>query len=218
MSSTSSPTVETARDLLRRNADLATWLADLGTRSADAARALTRPGSPPASDYLDEMADAVREFASLRDEVLRVAAHTSLALPAPADVASTRDLDALLRMLVDELERQAHHAAAERARRDALALLDRVTALTHRDDPQFVALAACQSQARDLQSTITGAADSERAIWTPALAPFAALLTLLEGQQQGLTDDAWAVLEDSVAETFGRPLAVAAARRKLAPR
>jgi hypothetical protein len=216
MSPTSSPTVETARDLLRRNADLATWLADLGTRSAEAARALAQPGAPPDRDYLDELADAVREFASLRDEVLKLVGHTSLAVPS-GDLTSTRELDALLRTLVDEMEKEAQRAAANRARRDALALLDRVTALTHRDDPRFGALAACQSQARDLQSTIAGSADSERAIWTPALAPFAALLTLLDGQQ-ALTDDAWAVLEDSVAETFGRPLAVAAARRKLAPR
>jgi len=215
--STPSPTVETARDLLRRNADLATWLADLGTRSAEAARALARPGAPPDRDYLDELADAVREFASLRDEVLKLAGHSSLAVPSPGDLASTRELDALLRTLVDEMEKEAQRAAANRARRDALALLDRVTALTHRDDPRFGALAACQSQARDLQSTIARSADSERAIWTPALAPFAALLTLLDGQQ-ALTDDAWAVLEDSVAETFGRSLAVAAARRKLAPR
>ncbi len=217
MCPTPSLTADTARDLLRRNADLATWLADLGARSADAARALAQPGTPPPGDYLDEMADAVREFASLRDEVLAMVAQTSLPVPAASEVASTRELDALLRALIEQIEKEAHAAAAARARHDALALLDRVAALTHRDDPRFAALSACQSQARDLHSTVAGSADDERAIWTPALAPFAALLTLLDGQQ-ALTDDAWAVLEDSVAETFGRPLAVAAARRKLVPR
>ena len=97
MCPTPSLTADTARDLLRRNADLATWLADLGTRSAEAARALARPGTPPPGDYLDEMADAVREFASLRDEVLAMVARTSLAVPAASEVASTRELDALLR-------------------------------------------------------------------------------------------------------------------------
>jgi len=214
MASTPSPTADTARDLLRRNADLATWLADLGTRSAEAARALARPGVPPPGDYLEELADARREFASLRDQVLAIAAHTSLAVPSPEDIGSTRELDALLRALVEELEQQARRAVAERARHDALALLDRVATLTHRDDPRFAPLAACQAQARDLHSTIAGSSDSERSIWTGALAPFTALLTLLDGQQT-LTDEAWAVLEDSVADTFGRPLAVAAARRKL---
>jgi methionyl-tRNA synthetase len=217
MCPTPSPTVKTARDLLRRNADLATWLADLGTRSADAARALAQPGTPPPGDYLEEMAEAVREFGSLRDEVLAMAARTSIAVPAASEVVSTRELHALLRALIEEIERETQAAAAARARQDALALLDRVAALTHRDDPHLAALTACQSQARDLHSTIAGAADSERAIWTPALAPFAALLTLLDGQQ-ALTDEAWAVLEDRVAETFGRPLAVAAVRRKLEPR
>ena len=85
--STPSPTVETARDLLRRNADLATWLADLGTRSAEAARALARPGAPPDRDYLDELADAVREFASLRDEVLKLAGHRRSRCPRRGDLA-----------------------------------------------------------------------------------------------------------------------------------
>ena len=215
MASIPSPTADTARELLRRNADLATWLADLGTRSADAARALAQPGVPPPSDYLEELTDARREFAGLREHVLKVVAQTSLTAPAADDIASTRELDALLRALVDELEQQAKRAAAERARDDALALLDRVAALTHRDDPRFASLVACQAQARDVRSTIAGSADSERSIWAGALAPFAALLALIDGQQ-ALTDDAWAVLEDTVADTFGRPLAVAATRRKLA--
>jgi len=215
MASTPSPTADTARELLRRNADLATWLADLGTRSADAARALAQPGVPPPGDYLEELTDARREFTSLREQVLKVVAQTSLIAPATDEIASTRELDALLRALVDELEQQAKRAAAERARDDAVALLDRVAALTHRDDPRFAPLVTCQAQSRDLRSTIAGSTDSERSIWSGALAPFAALLTLIDGQQ-ALTDDAWAALEDSVADTFGRPLAVAAARRKLA--
>jgi hypothetical protein len=215
MAATPSPTADTARELLRRNADLATWLADLGTRSADAARALTRPGVPPPGDYLEELNDARREFASLREQVLKVVAQTSLTAPATDQIASTRELDALLRALVDELEQQAKRAVAERARDDAVAVLDRVAGLTHRDDPQFAALVACQAQARELRSTIAGSTEGDRSIWAGALAPFAALLTLIDGQQ-ALTDDAWAALEDSVAETFGRPLAVAAVRRKLA--
>jgi hypothetical protein len=215
MASTPSPTADTARELLRRNADLATWLADLGTRSAEAARALAQPGVPPPGDYLEELTDARREFASLREQVLKVVGQTSLTAPAPEDIASTRELDALLRALVDEREQQAKRAAAERERGDALALLDRVAALTHRDDRQFAALATCQAQARDLRSTIAGSTDSERSIWAGVLAPFAALLTLIDGQQ-ALTDEAWAALEDSVSDMFGRPLAVAAARRKLA--
>jgi len=217
MSSIPWPTVETASELLRRNADLATWLADLGTRSAEAARALTQPGTPPPRDYLDELADAGREFAALRDEVLKVAAHTPLSLPPHPEVASTREIDALLRRLIDELEKEMQRAAAARARQDALTLLDRVAALIHRDDPQFAALLTCQSRARELYATIEASADAERPRWTQSLAPFSALLTLLEGQH-ALSDDAWAVLEDSVADTFGRPLAVAAARGKLAPR
>src|SRR5262245_41416896 len=100
MASTPPPTADTARELLRRNADLATWLADLGTRSADAARALAQPGVPPPGDYLEELTDARREFASLREHVLKIVAQTSFTAPTADDIASTRELDALLRVLI----------------------------------------------------------------------------------------------------------------------
>jgi len=47
-----------------------------------------------------------------------------------------------------------------------------------------------------------------------AIAPFASLLLLMDGQQD-LDDDQWVAHEDAVAAAFGRALAVAATRGKL---
>ena len=74
------------------------------------------PGTPPPGDYLDEMADAVREFASLRDEVLAMVAHDLAAgAVAASDVASTRELDALLRALVERDREGSARAPPPRA-------------------------------------------------------------------------------------------------------
>ena len=73
MQTTSSVTAERARDLLRKNADLATWMAELGARGSAAAIALTGAGTPPPDDLIQEMAEAGREFIALRAEVFALA-------------------------------------------------------------------------------------------------------------------------------------------------
>ena len=58
------------RSLLQRNAALATWLTDLGATGLAAAAALARLGTPPSDDLVRALAEAARQFAALRDEVL----------------------------------------------------------------------------------------------------------------------------------------------------
>src|SRR5207248_2295128 len=132
MQTTGSVTAERARDLLRKNADLATWMAELGARGSAAAIALTGAGTPPPDDLIQELAEAGREFIALRGEVFALR----------AKLKSATDVDA------------------------------------------------------------------------DAIAPFAELLSLFDGQQD-LDDEQWGALEDAVAAAFGCPLAVAATRGKL---
>jgi glutamate/tyrosine decarboxylase-like PLP-dependent enzyme len=112
------------RSLLQRNAALATWLTDLGATGLAAAAALARLGTPPSDDLVRALAEAARQFAALRDEVLAAEATIELATP-PADaLASTRHLEPVLAVLLERLE--------------------------HRDDPDFGALAVWRDGARKL--------------------------------------------------------------------
>ncbi|MBI4628338.1 MAG: hypothetical protein HY729_06495, partial [Candidatus Rokubacteria bacterium] len=111
---------------------------------------------------------------------------------------------------------EERRGATAEARKRALAVLDRVLAISHADDPGFPTLVQCQAKAKALRNAVmdpkafeTGAAPALET--TPA---FAALLTLIEGREQ-LDDERFAALEDSVTQSFGRPLAVAATRGKL---
>ncbi len=206
-------TADRARELLRKNATLTTRLAELGARGTAAAAALARPGTPPSDDLVHALGDAGREFTALRAEVFAAAATLGVKTPAVETIDSTKRLEAMLRLLLDGLEQAERQAAAARARAVALAILDRVAALNHRDDPGFAALAACHKRAVDARTTVSTAAD----IGPDAIAPFQALLTLIDGQQQ-LDDDHWGKLEDAVATAFGRSLAVAASRGNLVAR
>jgi hypothetical protein len=210
MPSTTTPTAETARELLRRSAALTTRMAELGARGTAAAAALTAPGTPPSDTLVHELADARREFATLRADVFSAAIALGLHTPEPDHIDSTKRLDAMLQLLLQGLELAERHAAATRAIAEAVAVLDRIAALRHRDDPAFAPLSACQSRAADVRAALAATKDADAAV-----APFRALLTLMDGQQQ-LTDDQWGALEDHVAGVLGRPLAVAASRGKLA--
>ena len=108
------------------------------------------------------------------------------------------------------LEATERRTTRSHAEGDALAVLDRVMALAHRDDPGFAALLACQARAAALRAKLKSATDVD----ADAIAPFAELLSLFDGQQD-LDDEQWGALEDAVAAAFGRPLAVAATRGKL---
>lgn len=209
MQTTSSVTAERARDLLRKNADLATWMAELGARGSAAAIALTGAGTPPPDDLIQELAEAGREFIALRAEVFALAGALGLTTPSAGAIDSTKRLDAMLRLLLEGLE-AARRTTPSRAQGDALAVLDRVMALAHRDDPGFAALLACQARAAALRAKLKTATDVD----ADAIAPFAGLLSLIDGQQD-LDDEQWGALEDAVAAAFGRPLAVAATRGKL---
>jgi len=213
MPPTTTPSAEAARELLKKNAALTKRLAALGARGTAAAAALSRPGAPPSDELVQALAEARREFTTLRDEVFAAAAALGLQSPAVETINSTRRLDAMLKLLVEGLDKLEKQAQAEAALAKTVAMLDRIAALRHRDDPAFAALAACQSRAADVRAALASSGKVDPA----AAAPFTALLTLMDGPQ-GLDDEQWGALEDSVAATFGRTLAVAASRGKLVRR
>jgi hypothetical protein len=213
MAPTTSPSAEAARELLRKNAALTKRLRELGARGTAAAAALARPGAPPPDELVRALGEAGHEFLALRDDVFAAAAALGLHMPAPETIDSTRRLDAVLKALLEGLERIEKQAAAQAALAETVAVLDRIASLSHREDPGFSALANCQSRAADVRAALASTGKVDPA----ATAPFASLLTLMDGQQN-IDDEQWGALEDQVAAAFGRALAVAATRGKLVKR
>ncbi len=206
---------------MRLNADeFAKHLATLGERFAglaarltQAARDLQASGTLPAESLLEELTGARSEFSDLRARVLDVARSMSVAAPSRAEIDSLEKLEPVMHAVVEALAAEEKRRAVADSRESALAVLDRVLAVTHSDDPNFAALLQCQGKARQVRQRVLEADNPESiAEATPA---YAAFLMLIEGREQ-LDDDRFAALQDSVTQSFGRQLAVAATRGKLA--
>jgi hypothetical protein len=215
------PTIERGRDLLSRNAALASRLNSLGAWGSATAASLARTGTPPPDAFVHELGEACRAFAALRAEVLAAAGAAGATVPPADTLGSTGHLEGVLRALIDGLQQEERRAALTQARARTRAVLDRVDALVHRDDPGFSGLVLCQKRAGELRAVLDAPPgadlDGERAATIEATAPFTALLTLLDGAR-GVDDEQWAALTDAVADAFGRPLAAAAGRGRLQPR
>ena len=204
-------------DLGRRLSALRADFAALGSRAADAASALAAKLPPPPA-LLDELTAAREAFAELREAMLEQAGSLALVLDGER-LGTLRDLEPVLAAIGAAEERQARQQAWEEAREGALFLLDRVMALIHRDEPGFGVLATCQARARELHEALSRATpddvEHETVMLSGKLRPFSELLALVDGWNV-LDDDRCAFLQDAITQSFGRPLALAALRGKLA--
>ena len=205
-----------SNEFINNFATLTERFAGLATKLAQAARELQVSGTLPAESLFEELAAAQGEFVDLRSTALDAASSLSVAAPSMAAVGSLKALEPVVRAVAEAIAAEERRAATAEARKRALAVLDRVLAISHADDPGFPTLVQCQAKAKALRNAVmdpkafeTGAAPALET--TPA---FAALLTLIEGREQ-LDDERFAALEDSVSQSFGRQLAVAATRGKL---
>lgn len=203
-------------DLQRRIAALRTRFADVGARAAAAARALSATAPPP-ERLLDDLSAVGAEFAALRTAVLEQAA--SLARPpAPSSVMRLRDLESVTSAVIAAEGERARRAAWDVACENAVGVLDRVRSLIHREDQEFGGLLECQAKARELRTALTGPPPADLVERTTQLEtqlrPFIALLALVDGWNR-LDDEHCASLQDVIAQTFGRPLGLAALRGKL---
>ena len=117
----------------------------------------------------------------------------------------------------EALRSRARREALEHARQAAVTTIDRVLEIIHQDDPAFPTLVACHARAREARAAILALTELEseaaRQV-TDSVRAFADLLTMVENRE-GLDDDRYAQLEESVSRGFGRALAVAAARGRI---
>lgn len=203
-------------DLGRRLSALRTDFAALGIRAAEAASALTARLPPPPA-LVDDLGAAREAFDALRSAMMEQAGALALVLDAER-LDTLRDLEPVLGAIAAAERRQALVEAWEEAREGALVVLDRVMALIHRDDPAFAALADCQVRARELHGALADSVpddlEHETKMVSGKVRPFSELIALVEGWH-ALDDDRCAFLQDAIAESFGRPLALAALRGKL---
>jgi hypothetical protein len=188
---------------------------ELSLRLAETAGNLGRSGRPPSEEILQQLQSAHHRFHELREGAFQLAANERLTPSVSADQASVPDLLALLRQ-VDEVRivRNKKQDQVQKAR----GVLDRVLSLTHKDAASYAPLAELHAKAAGLRDSAT--ADSDQPV-NPELESladgrhsFCDLLTLVE-QSEEIDDDRWVQLNDSVTQAFGKPLAIASARKKL---
>jgi len=203
-------------DLRQRLAALRTRFAEVAARAAAAAAAM-RAGAVPAEALLDDLRGTAADFDELRLAILDEASALPRA-PDPTRLGTLKALDALVTTIGGAQTDRARRAAWEAARDDALSALDRVMTLVHREDTNFPPLAECQAKARELHAALSAAqpADLERitTMVSGGIRPFAELVALAEGWNR-LDDERCALLQDSISQNFGRPLALATVRGKL---
>src|SRR5438132_1562323 len=203
-------------DLRQRLAALRTRFAEVAARAAAAAAAM-RASAVPAEALLDDLRGTAADFDELRLAILDEASTLPRA-PDPARLGTLTALDALVTTIAGAATDRARRAAWEAARDDALSTLDRVMTLVHREDTDFPPLAECQGKARELHAALSAAqpADLERitTMVSGGIRPFAELIALAEGWNR-LDDERCALLQDSISQNFGRPLALATVRGKL---
>jgi hypothetical protein len=201
--------------IARELAALTQRFVDLGAKLGEAARALDAAGAPPANGLVEALAAARGQFVQLRAQALSAA--EAAGVPPPAEPQSLNDIEPLLAAIGEALHSRARREALEHAQQAAVTTIDRVLEIIHQGDPAFATLVACHARAREARAEILALteleSDDARQV-TDRVRAFADLLTMVENRE-GLDDDRYAQLQESVSRGFGRALAVAAARGRI---
>ncbi len=201
--------------IARELAALTQRFVDLGAKLGEAARALDATGAPPANGLVEALAGARGQFVQLRAQALSAA--DAAGVPPPPEPQSLNEIEPLLAAIGEALRSRARREALEHAQQAAVATIDRVLEIIHQDDPAFSTLVACHAKAREARAAILALteleSDDARQVMD-RVGAFTDLLTMVENRE-GLDDDRYAQLEESVSRGFGRALAVAAARGRI---
>jgi hypothetical protein len=165
---------------------------------------------------VEALAGARGQFVELRTQAMTAA--DAAGVPPNGEPESLNDLGPLLTAIGEALRTRARREALEHARAGAVAILDRALEMVHRDDPKFPALVGCHARAHQVREEVVRLSDpdseeAQRAF--AAVHPYSDLLSMVESRD-AIDDEHYAQLEESVTRGFGRPLAVAAARGRLA--
>lgn len=210
------PMKQNSADLLKQLTALEDVFSQLEKRLSEASRKLLNPGIPISQKLIQELDESHKKFIQLRDKVLELAESLAVSITLQAEeIGSLADIKSVLDR-VDVAEKQK--SAISLVRDSALRVLERILAIAHRVESNFQSLLECQEKARELQRAISESQESDLHPDTQLLAdgnhPFCKLLTLI-AEWEAADDEHLASLQDAVAESFGRTLAMAAVRGKL---
>jgi len=188
----------------------------LAHQLAEAAHELGVKGTMPGERLAEGIVSARRQFDAVRSAVFALA--QDMLVPSVPALDNLRSLQAVEHLLAEASASETQRRAAETEQGRALAVLDQVLRLRHRDTPDFKPLAECQRQARELRQAIAAARWPQTHPETAHLLggghAFNALLTLV-AQGDELDDESYARLDEQVTDAFGRTLGVAVTRGKL---
>jgi hypothetical protein len=194
---------------------LAAGLASAAQRLLPAMAQMIRPGVPLPEVLLADLGEHRHRFERLRGQIRARAGELGLPCPPADSLSNLVQLEALLAELG---EAELHHAAHQRLCRQALEVLDRVRAITHRSESEEAPLRSALDAAARLRAAIGVARARELPAEARALAtgehPLACLLALAAAGS-ATSDSRWEELRVAVGAAFGRTLAAAAARGKL---
>jgi hypothetical protein len=206
----------TSSSLFQTFTSLTEVSSQLSAQLAQAAKDLQEKGAIPNERLLEDVTALRRQFLELRTQGVAVAA--TLSVPSLPPVETISSLHALQALLQDVSKAEEQRTFYDDVRQRALAMLDRVRLLYHRDHPDFSPLLECQERAREMRDAIAAAQWPNLHPATESLAngedPFSDLLAWVE-QQNALDDEDWALLQDTVEQFFGKPLAIAISRGRL---
>jgi hypothetical protein len=203
--------------LSARYKQLAEWL-------SETVRDMEQAGRPPSTEILHDLQHARTKFAELRDRIHLEAAAEGLApLPEPDHLISLEELRELLARVEDSRTRMIRRKEMCRKAQDAL---ERVLAIAHREEAGFAPLADVHAKASDLKQktaelALSGEADPPADVLEEIQRVadghhvFNDLLTQVEAHDS-VDDEKWHDLTAHLTRAFGKTLATAAARGKLA--
>lgn len=177
-----------------------------------------KPNVLPPARLMEQIAAWWRDFAVLREEAQRLAAAQHVAIPSNAADSDPVALQQLL-------EEVARHEGTQEMLVQALAVLDRVMALTHRDQISLPALDTYQAQAyelrRQLSNTKAPPLPPEVAALVEHRHPLSALLLFIDHPEKEIPIEQGIELEEIIEQAFGRAgkeLRLAARRHELTAR
>ena len=169
------------------------------------------------------VADNLRcDFVGLQDGAHQLASGEHLT-PAAGEAWATEDRASIPDLLA--LLRQVEETRAVRQKKQdhlqkARTVLDRVLSIIHKGSSHFAPLVELQANATNLRDQTLAESDQPMTSELENLAEgrhsYCDLLALLE-HHDDIDDDRWVQLNESITQTFGKPLAIATARKRLLP-